>query len=58
MVLKHLILDQKFIHYAHSEFESDQKKASVKLGQDIFLFQSKMTGLKREIGSCYTIPNV
>ena len=44
-------LDQKFIHYAHSEFESDQKKASVKLGQDIFLFQSKITGLKREIGT-------
>ena len=44
-------VDQKFIHYAHSEFESDQKKPSVKLGQDIFLLQSKITGLKREIGT-------
>jgi iron complex outermembrane receptor protein len=44
-------LDQKFIHYAHSEFESDQKNPSVKLGQEILLFQSKMTGLKREIGA-------
>ena len=44
-------LDQKFIHYAHSEFESNQKQPSVKLGQDILLLQSKMTGLKREIGA-------
>ena len=44
-------LDQKFIHYAHSEFESNQKQPSVKLGQDILLLQSKMTGLKKEIGA-------
>ena len=44
-------IDQKFILYAHSEFESDQKKPSVKLGQDIFLLQSKVTGLKRELGA-------
>ena len=44
-------LDQKFIHYGHSEFESDQKMASVKLGQDILLVQSKITGLKRELGA-------
>ena len=43
-------LDQKFIHYSHSEFELNQKNPSVKLGQDIFLVQTKMIGLKRELG--------
>ena len=43
-------LDQKFIQYSHSEFELNQKNPSVKLGQDIFLIQTKMTGLKRELG--------
>jgi iron complex outermembrane receptor protein len=46
-------LDQKFIHYGHSEFESQQKMASVKLGQDILLVQSKITGLKRELGAAF-----
>jgi len=44
-------LDQKFIHYSHSEFESGQKQPSVKLEQDILLVQTKITGLKREIGA-------
>lgn len=43
-------LDQKFIHYSHSEFELNQKNPSVKLGQDIFLVHTKMIGLKRELG--------
>ena len=43
-------LDQKFIHYSHSEFELNQEYPSVILGQDIFLIQTKMTGLKRELG--------
>ena len=46
-------LDQKYINYSHSEFESDQKIASVKLGQDILLVQSKITGLKRELGAAF-----
>ena len=43
-------IDQKFIHYNHSEFESNKNLAAVRLGQDIFLLQSKITGLKRELG--------
>ena len=46
-------LDQKYINYSHSEFESDQRIASVKLGQDILLVQSKITGLKRELGTAF-----
>ena len=46
-------LDQKFIYYGHSEFESNQKMASVKLGQEILLVQSKITGLKRELGASF-----
>ena len=46
-------LDQKYINYSHSEFESDQKIASVKLGQDILLVQSRITGLKRELGAAF-----
>tara|TARA_Y100000590_G_scaffold404917_1_gene492827 strand:- start:4324 stop:6534 length:2211 start_codon:yes stop_codon:yes gene_type:complete len=45
-----LDVDQKFVHYSHSEFELNQKNPSVILGQDIFLIQTKMTGLKRELG--------
>ena len=45
-----LDLDQKFIHYSHSEFELNKQNPTVKLGQDIFLVHTKMTGLKRELG--------
>ena len=45
-------LDQKYINYGHSEFESkDNSYAAVKLSQDIFLLQSKLTGLNKEIGA-------
>ena len=47
-----LALDQKYINYGHSEFESkDNSYAAVKLSQDIFLLQSKLTGLNKEIGA-------
>jgi len=46
-------LDQKYINYSHSEFESKQNFAAVVLSQDIFLLQSKITGLKRELGAAF-----
>ena len=44
-------IDQKFTRYSHSEFESNKTFAAVKLAQDIFFIQSKLTGLKREFGA-------
>ena len=46
-------LDQKYINYSHSEFESKQNFAAVVLSQDVFLLQSKITGLKRELGAAF-----
>lgn len=50
-------LDQKFVHYSHSEFELNQSNPSVTLGQNIFLIQAKMTGLKRELGGSFQYRN-
>jgi len=44
-------IDQKFTRYDHSEFESNKDFAAVRLAQDIFFIQSKITGLKRELGA-------
>ena len=46
-----LDIDQKFTRYDHSEFESNKNFASVRLAQDIFFIQSKITGLKKEMGA-------
>ncbi len=46
-------LDQKYINYSHSEFESKQNFAAVVLSQDVFLLHSKLTGLKRELGAAF-----
>ena len=46
-----LDIDQKFINYGHSEYESNKNQVAVRLGHEIFFLQSKLTGLNRELGA-------
>ena len=48
---KELDIDQRYIHYAHSEFEATQTDASVNMNQKIFSLQGKLTGPKITAGT-------
>ena len=48
---KELDIDQRNIHYVHSEFEATQPNASVNMNQKIFSLQGKLTGPKITAGT-------
>lgn len=51
--IKTFDLEQRLIRYQHSEFETNQSFASVRIRQQLFSIQSKFTGSDRVIGSLF-----
>ncbi len=51
--IKTFDFEQRFIKYQHSEFETNQSFASVRIRQQLFSMQGKFTGSDRVIGSLF-----
>ena len=51
--LQRLDIDQRYILYSHSEYENNNDYATVSLGQNIYSFQSMLSGDEVKLGSLF-----